>query len=206
MLKKCIALVTCLLFLLESVISLFQFIDAQKSLLIALSAFLTLLALLSLIFTLRNEFKGYIRVNNRLKINRKIVEFIETTGETVILSRDLSWVDSATVGRFKQKVTEGGDKLTIFLPSETKISRELSAFADVRYFGNIFDDTMERLTSRFTIIHYGTDSVRITYPQEDTYWHINTEYAHGDAALTLATDIVKLLDLITKKNPEDERK
>lgn len=203
MLKKGVPIITCLLLVIESIISLVQSVVDQKgSLLIWLYIFFAVLAFASLIITLRYEFTGYIKITNRNKINKKIVKFIETTGETVILSRDLSWVDSATIGRFKQKVTESGDKLTIFLPKETDISKELAKFADVRYYGSLFNGSMERLVSRFTIIHYGTDSVRITYPQENTFWHINTEYAQGDAALTLATDVIKLLDIITKNTPQ----
>lgn len=202
--SKGIAIMTCLLFLVESMISFAQALADQKSLVLALHLVLMVFALISLVFTLRHEFKGYIRVKNREKINRKIIEFIETTGKTVILSRDLSWVDEATIGRFRQKVTQCGDNLTIFLPRETQTSKTLSEFADVRYYGGIFGDPSKQLTSRFTIIHYGTDSVRVTYPQEDTFWHINTEFAHSDPALTLARDIVKLLDWITKKEPEKE--
>lgn len=201
MLKKFLTISACALLALESTVSLVQAIADQKSMLVVcLYILLVLFSFISLIFTARSEFKGHIRLTNRKKINKKIVEFIETTGETIILSRDLSWVDSATLGRFKQKV-EGGDKLTIFLPEATDISKEIAGFADVRYFGNLFEGSMDRLMSRFTIIHYGTDSIRITYPQENNSWHINTEYTQGDAVLTLATDVVKLLDIITKGEP-----
>ena len=202
MLKKWVPIISCLMLVVESIISLVQFIiDRKGSLLISLCIFFAVSAFVTMIITLYNEFAGYIKVTNRKKINKKIVEFIETTGETVILSRDLSWVDDVTIGRFRQKVTSSGDNLVIFLPQETETSKKLAEFADVRYYGGIFDGSMERLFSRFTIIHYGTDSVRITYPQENTFWHINTEYAQGDAALTLATDVIKLLDIITKNTP-----
>lgn len=197
--KKLIAVIGCLGFLVESVLGLIQSISSEKSVVIAVYMVLTILALLLLAFTVVMEFKGYIPLKNKDKINRKIVEFIETTGETVILSRDLSWVSPVTIEKLRQKVQKCGDKLTVFLPTSNETSQKIAEFADVRYFGDkIGNATLERLTSRFTIIHYGTDSVRITYPKEDTYWHINREYAQGDEVMTLATDIIKLLDLITK--------
>jgi len=197
--RKAIGIIASLGFLAESVYTLIQTILANQGVAIAVFSVLTSLALLSLILTTINEFKGHIRLKNKDKINKKIVNFIETSGETVILSRDLSWVTPEIISKLRNKVEIGEDRLMIFLPSENKKSKEIAEFADVRYFGDKIGKTnVDRLTSRFTIIHYGTDSVRITYPQEDTYWHINSEFSQGDAVLTLATDIIKLLDLITK--------
>lgn len=198
--KKFLIMLSNAILFLESAYNLYKAIISKSALEIAVFMLLSALSLIYAISSAYSEYQGYIRANNTKKINKKIIEFIEAPGETIILSRDLSWVTNEFVGRLKTKVENNGDNLKIFLPARNKISEQLEAFADVRYFGDKIGNTIvDRLTSRFTIIHYGTDSVRLTYPQDHSYYHINTEYVQGDPAMTLATDIVKLLDILTEE-------
>lgn len=194
---KIIPIFSGVLSLFESIFYIVQFCETANSFLIALSILFALFSICILVITVKKEFSGYIRVQNREKINKKIVDFIKTTGETIIFSRDLSWVNEDTLNKFKEKVQTSRDKLTIFMPTQTDISKKLEEFANVRYYGNVLGQSLDRLTSRYTIIHYGTDSVRMTYPQENVSWHINHEYSQGDPALTLAIDLAKVLDVIT---------
>jgi len=197
--KKVLTIAACAGLLFECIKSLIHAIPANNSVDIALCMIFSLLSLTTLVVTLFEELRGHIRIKNTKKINKKITEFINTRGETVIVSKDLSWVTTKTIDKLREKVEVNGDRLKIFLPSENDTSKTIAEFADVRYFGNIVEsDPLENLVSRFTIINYGNDSVRITYPHRDANWHINTEYTKGDSVLTLATDLVSLLDLLTK--------
>ena len=166
-------------------------------LLLFLTFCITGFALYQLVVAAIEVFTKTISLRKRTKINKYIVNFIKHTGTTVILSRDLSWLNDKLIEDLKDKVHNHGDELIVFVPQPNKKSQRLEAFADVRYYNHKQKYGSIRLKSRFTIVHWDRDSMQLTYPQEDTKLHYNNEFSLGDPATTLATDIIRLLMQIT---------
>lgn len=140
------------------------------------------------------EYRRSSKLENKKKIAKYLAEFMNKGGRTAILSRDLSWVD----GEVQSKMIEKSKRkeLTIFMPRENEISRLLKeAGADIRYFGNaIHYPANSIIRSRFTIIQWGSNYARITYPKQSIKRHYNNEFSTEAPATDLAQDLIRLLN------------
>lgn len=196
-------LISSLIAFVNSIILIVRTInDIQNSINLSLSyVLLTAYFLLSIaslylfviaFFSFLQDKKKVFKIANKPGINKYLIDYIENGGRTVILSRDLSWINADIIGRIEEKAAK--DELIIFLPKENTISRRLSQHADIRYFGDLITDSAHSIIkSRFTIIQWDSNSARITYPKQDHTHHYNYEFSINEPTMDIALDLIRLL-------------
>jgi len=202
--KSLATLITSIIAFINSIIVLVRFIadvsvSSNPSPLYIIIAFYTIIAILSAILlakeviTLFQERKRFFKIHEKGKIKSYLVDFIEKAGRTVILSRDLSWVDASIQSRIEDKARKGD--LIIFIPKENDISKKLLRHgADIRYFGELLNDPADSIIkSRFTIVQWDSNSARMTYPKQYHSTHYNFEYVLNDPTMDVSLDLVRLL-------------
>lgn len=137
------------------------------------------------IFHSDNEIKKYMR------------NWVNNDGHTVIISRDLSWVnfndDTYNILLAKAKKHE----LSIILKKHSQCARELKKHGAEIYDYSKIDFTPE---NRFTFIHYGRSNPRLAIGYQDGDARIIKEFdKSGAIEYSLAEDLCTLLKKVSKK-------
>lgn len=130
------------------------------------------------------------RYRNSADIKKYMCRWVKSGGQTVILSRDMSWVDDTdTMSSLMTKAA--AKELTVFLKGHTGVADKLGAAG-----ANVIDYTDLGYTprSRFTIIDYGRDGSRVAIGVNNNGAHTIQEFRSGVHPLyAVAEDLVKFL-------------
>lgn len=137
------------------------------------------------IFYKSNEIKDYMK------------NWVNNDGHTVIISRDLSWVnlngDTYNILLAKAKKHE----LSIILKKHSQCAHELKKSGAEIYDYSEIDFTPE---NRFTFIHYGRSNPRLAIGYQDGDTRIIKEFdKSGAIEYSLAEDLCTLLKKVSKK-------
>lgn len=137
------------------------------------------------IFYKSNEIKEYMK------------NWVNNDGHTVIISRDLSWVnfndDTYNILLAKAKKHE----LSMILKKHSQCARELKKHGAEIYDYSKIDFTPE---NRFTFIHYGRSNPRLAIGYQDGDARIIKEFdKSGAIEYSLAEDLCTLLKKVSKK-------
>jgi hypothetical protein len=123
------------------------------------------------------------------RIGRYMYQWIDRAGAVAIFTRDLSWVSAPGVKDLLIRKAMN-DQLTIVLPREISISRDLEKLgAQTLYYPNI--DYVIR--SRFTIVNIDRVDTRVAIGRTDGDLHKVEEFSAGEQpAFYLAQDLLEL--------------
>lgn len=123
-------------------------------------------------------------------INKYMCRLVQSTGRTVIFSRDLSWSSEPEASQ-ALKTKAASQDLTICLYHETSFSKELQALgANIILYG----DSGHEPRSRFTIVGYGVEGSRVAVGSRQGNKQIVYEYAAGQhPAFALAEDLARII-------------
>lgn len=104
----------------------------------------------------RNRQQTFIH-SSQEKVNKYLYDWIKEGSRTVIFTRDFTWANSSTNMLSMLEEKSKKHELIICLYQPTDITNRLKELGAEVYIHNLHD-----LKSRFTIIHYGTNSPQIT--------------------------------------------
>ncbi len=122
--------------------------------------------------------------------------WIGSSGRAAIWTRDLSWVNDDETKNLLLAKAEGGN-LTVCLPKMTAIATMLKdAGAEVCAYG---EQEGGSPASRFTIAYLGNGGTQVAIGRTDGRNHVIEELDAGDPALHMATDLVNLARLLSKR-------
>ena len=91
------------------------------------------------------------------KVNKYLYDWIKEGSRTVIFTRDFTWANSSYAMQSMLEEKSRRHELIVCLYQPTEITNRLKDLGAEIYIHNLHD-----LKSRFTIIHYGTNSPQIT--------------------------------------------
>lgn len=107
------------------------------------------------------------------KVNKYLYDWIKNGSRTVIFTRDFTWANSSLDMLSMLEEKSRKHELIVCLYQSTDITDKLKGLGAEIYIHNFHD-----LKSRFTIIHYGTNSPQITVGlRDDNGNYVNKRYS-----------------------------
>jgi hypothetical protein len=138
-----------------------------------------------------NVDNGKKRYKNSEDVKEAMIDIIKKDGNTIILSRNMSWAEDDEVVKALSGKSKSGD-LKIYLQSNgPKVERLSNYQTSVKNYGDDFTPTC-----RFTINKAGGHGESIYIAAPDTNEHVIYHYSDKDGPIFhLAKDLIELLKL-----------
>lgn len=125
-------------------------------------AFCLIISVISIMYIIlqinlyRSRQRTYVH-SSQEKVNKYLYKWIKDGSRTVIFTRDFTWANSSREMLLMLEEKAKNNELIVCLYHQTEITSRLKDLGAEIYIHNLSD-----IKSRFTIIHYGTNSPQIT--------------------------------------------
>lgn len=164
---------------------------ALKTTLIVLAVLLTAYRLAVDISLLTERRQRSFNANDNAGIQTYMRDWLASTGQVVVFSRDLSWGNTGSTAHERLFMKARADELTLIMPREVPLAQELKD-AGARLI--IYPGLQFSPLSRFTIVEYGHDGAEVAVGRRVRGKHVIEQFSNGEhPAYALAEDLVKVI-------------